>query len=42
MPTTPSSVPNWVDDPETVERHRAWRRIAWDASLSRDEFLRGL
>ncbi|GAA0544312.1 DUF6879 family protein [Actinomadura livida] len=31
-----------IDEPETVEQHQAWRRIAWDASLSRDEFMRSL
>lgn len=31
-----------LDDPDVVQRHRAWRRIAWDASVSREEFLRSL
>ena len=30
------------EDPGIVEQHKAWRRIAWDASVSRDEFLRSL
>ncbi|TYK51465.1 hypothetical protein FXF68_07930 [Actinomadura decatromicini] len=31
-----------LDDPAAVGRHRAWRDTAWKASVSRDEFLRGL
>ncbi|MGP4023219.1 DUF6879 family protein [Actinomadura sp. 3N407] len=36
------TVAQLLEDPGTVEQHKAWRRIAWDASVSRDAFLRSL
>lgn len=29
-------------DPATIEQHRRWQAIAWNASVSRDEFLQAL